>query len=118
MTERVELTLSTVPDLRGVASLVLGGVGTRLDLSYERVDDLQIAVLSALEAVSEPRVTVEVDVDDERLSVVLGPLDREVGSDPALARVLGKLVDGVEDVLRDGQPWIALRLARPPATSG
>ena len=113
MSDRVELSISTVPDLRGVASLVLGGVGSRHDLPYERVDDLQIAVLSALEAVREPAVTLDVEVGDGRMSVYLGPLERKIGADPALARVLDRLVDEVEDAPRNGRPWLGLHLELP-----
>jgi hypothetical protein len=35
---------------RGVATLVLGGDRSRLDLPHERVDELQLAVLSVLDA--------------------------------------------------------------------
>ena len=43
MTDDIVLTIPTSPRLRSVATLVLGGVGSRLRLSYEKVDDLQLA---------------------------------------------------------------------------
>ena len=50
VTDRIVLTMPTDVRLRSVATLVLGGVGSRLDLPFEKTDDLQLAVLSALEA--------------------------------------------------------------------
>ena len=71
------LTLPTDTRFRGVATLVLGGVGTRLNLPYERVDDLQLAVLSLLEASGGDRVTVEVAAEPEKILVSVGLSTRE-----------------------------------------
>jgi hypothetical protein len=112
MGDQITLTIPTASRFRGVATLVLGGIGSRLDLPYERVDDLQLAVLSALEACTGERVTVEVDAEETHLVVSLGPLAEGSASDGALARVLDPLVDSVERSERDGHVWLALRLAR------
>ena len=40
VTDMISLTIPTATRFRGVATLVLGGIGSRLDLPYERVDDL------------------------------------------------------------------------------
>lgn len=111
MSDQITLTIPTAPHFRGVATLVLGGIGSRLDLPYERVDDLQLAVLSALEASDGERVTVEVEAEEGVLVVSLGPLEAARASDGALARVLDPLVDSVERSERDGGVWLALRLA-------
>lgn len=112
MTDRISLTIPTATRFRGVATLVLGGVGSRLDLPYERVDDLQLAVLSLLEACEGDSVTVEVDARDEGLVVSVGPLSDGSGVDGALARVLDPLVDSVEASQRDERVWMTLRLRR------
>ena len=100
----------------GVVNLVLGGLGSRLDLSFERVDDLQLAVDSVL-AQGDPTVsgtlTVEVDVEPERLVVRAGPLIDGGASDDGLKRVLGTLVSSVWPLDRDGREWIQLELQRP-----
>ena len=114
MTDTIVLTLPADHRLRGVASLVLGGIGSRLDLPYEKVDDLQLAALSVMSASDEETVTIEVVADDDALVVGIGPLSDGSGSDAGLRRVLEKLVDAVETSERDGQNWIALRLARTP----
>ena len=118
--DRIVLTLPAAPKLRGVATLVLGGIGSRLDLPYEKVDDLQLAVLSVLSSGDLERVTIEVDVNGEAVAVSIGPLAAGVATDGGLRRVLERLVDGVEPSPRtggDGTPeeWISLRLGRVPA---
>ena len=113
MSDQITLTLPTDTRFRGVATLVLGGVGTRLNLPYERVDDLQLAVLSLLEASGGDRVTVEVAAEPERIFVSVGPLDAGSAADDGLARVLDPLVDSVERSARDEGIWMTLRLERP-----
>ena len=49
-----------------------GGIGSRLDLPYERVDDLQLAVLERLAASDLERATIEVEIDDDGIAVSLG----------------------------------------------
>jgi hypothetical protein len=112
VTDRIVLTLPAEARFRSVATLVLGGVGSRFDLPYERVDDLQLAVLSVLESGGDGRLTVEVEGADGGLSVSLGPLRGGTISDGALTRVLTPLVDAVEPEDRDGAEWLTLRLGR------
>ena len=46
--DTITLTIPAERRFLGVVNLVLGGLGSRLDLSFERVDDLQLAVDSVL----------------------------------------------------------------------
>jgi hypothetical protein len=116
--DRIELTLPGSTRLRSVATLVLGGVGSRLDLPYERVDDLQLAVLSVLAASDLERVTIDIAVDDHAVAVSIGPLPGDSASDPGLRRVVERLVDAAEarpgdaDGGRGDGDWLTLRLAR------
>jgi hypothetical protein len=112
MTDQISLTIPLRSPYRGVATLVLGGIGSRLDLSYERMDDLQLAVLSVLDAGGDDEVTLDVEAEDARLSVTVGPLDAGTASDDALARVLERLVDSVEGTERDGRDWLTLGVKR------
>lgn len=120
--DRIVLTLPRDERLHGVATLVLGGIGSRFELAYEKVDDLQLAVLSVMAASDRDRITIEVDVDDERVDVSVGPLPEQSASDRALRTVVDRLVDSVESSEREndaGEPeeWITLRLVRDtPAT--
>jgi hypothetical protein len=112
VSDHISLTIPTAARFRGVATLVLGGVGSRLDLPYERVDDLQLAVLSVLEASGDDRVTVEVEAEDGGVSVSVGPLVAGTGTDGALTRVLAPLVDSFEPTERGDDVWLTLRLHR------
>ena len=112
MTDTIQLTIPANPRFRPVATLVLGGVGSRLELPYERIDDLQLAVLSALVAAESEVVTMEVETNESRLSVSVGPLVDGSGADHALRLVLDRLVDSVEATVRDGGEWLTLRLER------
>jgi hypothetical protein len=94
---------------------VLGGVGSRLDLPFERMDDLQLAVLSMLDAAAGEETSVEIVADDGTLGVSVGPLRADAGSDKGLELVLRRLTDGVESEKRDGDVWLTVSLVRPPA---
>jgi hypothetical protein len=113
MTDTIELSIPTTPRLRGVATLVLGGMGSRLHLPYEKVDDLQLAALSVLSATSDDSVTLELAAAEGSFAVGIGPLPSGSGADDGLRRVLERLVDEVESTERDGREWLTLRLKRP-----
>ena len=115
MSDRIVLTFPTDERFRSVATLVLGGLGSRLDLAYERMDDLQLAVLSALAAADGGSATLEAEVEDERLRVAVGPLELDDGGAAGLNLVLSRLVDGVEHEEREGAAWVVLSLDRPAA---
>jgi hypothetical protein len=119
----MDTILLTIPAERrflGVVNLVLGGLGSRLDLSFERVDDLQLAVDSVLaqgDPSSSGTLTVEVDVEEGRLVVRAGPLVDGGASDEGLKRVLGTLVSSAWPLDREGREWVQLELQRPSVTA-
>jgi len=114
--DTIVLTVPAERRFLGVVNLVLGGLGSRLDLSFERVDDLQLAVDSVL-AQGDPALsgalTVEVDVEEARLVVRVGPLVDGGASDDGLKRVLGTLVSSAWPLDREGREWVELELERP-----
>ena len=112
VTDRIVLAIPTEARFRSVATLVLGGIGSRADLPYERMDDLQLAVLSALDAADQAEVTLEVDADESGVSLALGPVRDGSGDDQGLGLVLSRLVDDVTHERRDGAEWLSLRLSR------
>ncbi|HYH58522.1 MAG TPA: hypothetical protein VD790_04835 [Thermoleophilaceae bacterium] len=121
--EVIELTLPAGREWHAVARLVLGGVADRLNLSFEDLDDLQLAVERLLvEAASQDTVHVRIDVVDQGLRVGVGPLvertvaDALQGPDAApgeltLRRILQTVVDsfGVEEAAEGG---IVVRLQK------
>jgi hypothetical protein len=114
MGDRVVLTIPADTRFRSVATLVVGGIGSRADLPYERADDLQLAVLSALDAGASDEMTVEIDTSEGRLEIAVGPVREGSGNDAGLARVLSRLVDGVATQHRDGAEWLTLVVSGRP----
>ena len=118
-TDRIVLTIPGSPSLRGVASLVLGGIGSRIDLPYEKVDELQLAVLTVLGACDLESATIEVELRDANVLVSIGPLPDGTAAAPGLETVLERLVDGVEQSRRgagdESAEWVTLHLVRPAA---
>jgi hypothetical protein len=112
VSDRIVLTIPTDPRFRSVATLVLGGVGSRADVSYERMDDFQLAALSALEATEGNTITLELDCGEDGIRLALGPVRSGSGADEGLKAVLSRLVDEVAHESRDDGEWLALRLAR------
>jgi hypothetical protein len=109
--ESIELTLPAGREWHAVARLVLGGVADRLNLSFEDLDDLQLAVERLLvEAATQDTVQIRIDVLERGVRVGVGPLaertlaDALQGPDAApgeltLRRILQTVVDsfGVEE---------------------
>jgi hypothetical protein len=105
-----------------VARLVTAGVGSRLDLPFEAVDDLQLAVelLVATSFAHGQQATVSFASDGTDLTISVSPLEAHVldaaraGFAPAtpvrLRDLLGKLVDSI-GTSAEPEPAITLRKA-------
>jgi hypothetical protein len=118
MSDEIILTIPRLREYFSVAHLVLGGIGVRLNLTIETLEDLQLAVDAILERDREPGdVTIAVRLRPDEIETEVGPLrdgvraelararDEEVG----LGRILDTLVDGVETEDRDGLLYVRLR---------
>jgi hypothetical protein len=116
MTDTILLTFPSKSSFRSVPSLVLGGVGSRLELPFERMDDLQLAVLSMLDASSGEDASVEIEAREDRVAVSVGPLRAEAEADKGLDLVLRRLTDGVETGRRGGDVWLTVFVARETAS--
>jgi hypothetical protein len=106
VTDSIVLNMPSGERFRGIATLVLGGVGTRMDLPYERMDDLQLAVLSVLDATDGNDVTFEIDAGEKELRVAIGPVRTGAGRDEGLLRIVSRLVDDVGTDHRESGEWI------------
>jgi hypothetical protein len=111
-----------------VFRLVLGGVADRLDLGFEDLDDIQLAVERLLaEAGSQTTVNLAFEILPEGLRTRIGPLRERAIADAlqgpdarpgelTLRRILETVVDsfGVE-VVEDGEIMVILnkRVRRP-----
>jgi anti-sigma regulatory factor (Ser/Thr protein kinase) len=117
MRDEITLALPAQEDFRQIAHLVLGGLGARLDLTYEDLDDLQTA-LDAILACRDDDETVELRIvlDEGAVQSSVGPftddqirgLDEE-SSSLGLRRVLETVADDVDVVRRDGRSWVVLK---------
>jgi hypothetical protein len=123
--ETVTLTIPGERRFVGIARLFVGGLAARLDLRYETMDDLQLALESVLrKAELGDEVTLEAHVEGDGLAILVGPLRRDPldTGDPhperlELERLLAALVAGAESTTRDDGCWLRLDV-RIPAGSG
>jgi anti-sigma regulatory factor (Ser/Thr protein kinase) len=116
VTDVVTLQLPREREFFGVAHLVLGGLGARLDLTYDVLEDMTTAIdelLNQREATDD--VTLTVKIEDGAITAIVGPFSGRVAdelhaSDEGLGlrRVLETVVDGVEVTERDGGQWVEL----------
>jgi len=114
--DEISLTLPADEAFHGVAHLVLGGLAVRLDLTFENLEDLELALDALLERTREDDdVTVRVRMVDGELRTTVGPFasvraDLEAGGadDLNLSRILSAVCDSVEIDERDGSEWVQL----------
>jgi hypothetical protein len=117
MTDVVTLQLPRERDFFGVAHLVLGGLGARLDLTYYVLEDMTTAIDELLgRRDTAGDITLTVSIEEAAITATLGPFSGSVaeelhGSDEALGlrRVLETSVDEVVVSERDGVQWVELR---------
>ena len=119
----IQTVTLTVPGERrfiGIARLFVGGLAARLDLGFETMDDLQLALESVLrKAELGGEVTLEAQLEGKSMSLLAGPF----GSDPLestdgpdaleLERLLAALVVGAESTTRDDGCWLRLDIRIP-----
>ncbi len=99
------------------AHLVLGGLGARLELTYDFLEDITTAIDELLERrESSDDVTLTVQIDEGAITATVGPFSGRVAdelhaSDAGLGlrRVLETVVDDVSVSERDGAQWVELR---------
>jgi hypothetical protein len=128
MSDEITLVVPAQEEFRHVAHLVLGGLGARLDLTYEDLDDLQTALdglLGCRDDDGDIRVTIE--VTDAALVSTVGPFSEgqldgleEDGAAFGLRRVLVTVADSFEVRQRDGSAWVVVRksTAAPAEAAG
>ena len=114
--DEIQLTLPADEAFYRVAHLVLGGLAVRLNLTFESLEDLELALDALLERTqADDGVTLRVRVLDGELRTVVGPfesvraeLERGSGESLGLSRILGAVCDSVEITERDGAEWVEL----------
>ena len=119
MTQAIELRIPTERPFHGVARLVVGGLAARHNLSYEALEDLQLALVTVLEDENYPakdEVAVELRVSDDSIEMVIGPLNGDrvradldsSAEELGLGRLLATLVEGAEVEAREDGDWLRL----------
>jgi hypothetical protein len=123
--EAISLTLPHDERFLNVARIVVGGLAARLDLPYESLDDLQLGVESVLSEeryVIDGHVTVEIEIGNRMVRVLIAPLAGDVlerdlespGDGIGLSVLLGAVVDSVRFEDRgDGERWLVLEKRVP-----
>jgi hypothetical protein len=120
VTDEITLTIPRDRALYGVAHLVLGGLGIRLNLTIENLEDLEIALDTVLDSARDgENVTIAIRVGEGALQTRIGPmndgiraeLEQEGGDGVGLRRILDAVVDGVEVESDDRGDWIRLTKA-------
>jgi len=114
--DEICLTLPADDAFHSVAHLVLGGLAARLNVTYENLEDLELALDALLERPSAGgEVTLRVLVEDGELRTIVGPFTsvraelEEEGSDSLnLRRILSAVCDSVAIEDRDGAQWVEL----------
>ena len=116
MTDEVTLTLPAQEDFRHVAHLVVGGLGARRDMTYEDLEDLQVAFDAILACRDDDDdIVVTMSVEDGVVRASIGPFDEaalerlDAGRGGlAPRRVLETVCDTVSVTVRDGASWVGV----------
>ena len=117
MSDEIRLALPAQEDFRHVAHLVVGGLAARRDLTYDVLEDLQVAFDALLACRDdEEEIVVTMCVDDGEVRATVGPftgdslaqLDRGAGDLP-WRRVLDTVLDDVSVDERDGGSWVDVK---------
>jgi hypothetical protein len=114
--DEIRLTVPRRRDYFPVARLVVSGVGSRLELTLDGMEDLELALDALFEWAEEgEELTLEIRVGDDGLETVIGPFGAEVrdelersGEGMTLGRILGALVEDVAIEERGGHQWVTL----------
>jgi anti-sigma regulatory factor (Ser/Thr protein kinase) len=117
LSDEIVLAIPARADFRQIAQLVVGGVGSQLGATVDRLDDLQTALEALLAHRGESgEVRIAVGIDDDAVRVTVGPFAaRELarlddgGGALGLRRVLETLTDGFDVESGEDGSWVAVR---------
>lgn len=123
MTDEIRLVIPAEEDFRPIAHLVTGGLASRLALTYDDLEDLQVAI-EALVGLrdDDDELVILLQPEEDMLRAEIGPFDPgalQHDGDSAAALDLRRVLDTVTDThevdSRDGRAWVQLskRIAAP-----
>jgi hypothetical protein len=102
---------------------VVGGLAVRFDLTFEKLEDLQVALGVLLDCCGDGEITIRVALESGAVRLAVGPfdgrtlaneLDREPADGPSVERVLEAVTDKVERVDREDGTWVELTTQLEP----
>ena len=117
MADEITLVVPRERPFYRVAHLVLGGLAVRLDLTFDTLEDLQIALAGLLsrEHDGDGSLTMCLRVQPTALEASIGPFqdaalreEWDAGGELGLRRILETVLDGVQIASRDGGQWVEL----------
>ena len=119
MTDEIRLVLPAEEDFHQIAHLVVGGLGVRLDLTYDALEDLQVALQALLACRDDDgEIVVTITADEGALRTSVGPFGGDAlteldadGTGFGLRRVLETVTDSFEVEERNGASWVELKKA-------
>ena len=123
--DEIRLTLPRERPFHRIAHLVLGGLAVRLDLTFDTLEDMQVALGELLERYEgDSDLELVLRVLPDAIETRVGPFDGErlrgeLDRDEAvgLRRVLDTVVDSVRIDEEGGAHWVELRKTVVPAGS-
>jgi hypothetical protein len=114
-TDEIRLVIPAEEDFRPIAHLVTGGLAMRLDVTYDDLEDLQVAIEALLALRDDAdELVVSLSAEEGVLHATLGPFapdtlqagESDAGLD--LRRVLDTVCDGYDVDERDDGAWVEL----------
>ncbi len=116
MSDEIQLVLPAEEDFRHIAHLVVGGLGARIDLTFEHLEDLQVALDALLACRHDAgEVSVVVRMVDDAVRTSVGPFRPDAiaeledeGDELGLRRVLETVCDAFQVEERGGGSWVEL----------
>jgi hypothetical protein len=122
--DEITLRLPRDKSFRGVVHLVLGGLASRLNLTWDHLQDLQLALDTLLER-GEGEATLRIRIEPAAIEAAVGPFDgalraeleRAPHGSMGLRRILDTVVDAVAVSEEGGEEWVVLR-KRLPVSEG
>jgi hypothetical protein len=121
VSDAIQLVLPAQEDFHHIARLVVGGLAARLELTYEQLEDLEVALDALLRCRDdEGDLSIALTVEGNTVRTTVGPfsapalagLERE-SETLGLRRVLETVTDGLRVEQRDGGSWVELTKAAP-----
>jgi hypothetical protein len=121
VSDEIQLVLPAQEDFHHIARLVVGGLAARLELTYEQLEDLEVALDALLRCRDdEDDLSIALTVEGNTVRTTVGPfsapalagLERE-SETLGLRRVLETVTDGLRVEQRDGGSWVELTKAAP-----